>query len=317
MGRILIGTAGWADRTLVQCGRFYPRGTSTAEARLRHYASVFPLVEVDSTYYALPSEANAARWAERTPPGFVFDVKAFSLLTGHPTRPDVLPRDLAAELSPELRAKRNVYPEDLPAAFVDEVFARFRSALAPLAAAGKLGSILLQFPPWLTAGQPSAAKIVRVARRLAPLDVSIELRHGSWLSPEYADRTRAFLERERLPFVCVDMPQGFDESLPPLPIVTSPRRAVVRFHGRNRDTFSAKVESAAERFKWLYTDGELDEWTRRIDEIAERTEEVHVIMNNCFQDYAVRNASDLVRLLAANATRPSEETACRDEGDAT
>jgi uncharacterized protein YecE (DUF72 family) len=298
MGRVLVGTAGWADRTLIQCGRFYPRGTSTAEARLRHYASVFPLVEVDSTYYALPSEANAQRWAERTPPGFVFDVKAFSLLTGHPTRPEVLPRDLAAELPKEVLAKRDVYPDDLPAALVDEVFTRFRSALGPLRDAGKLGSILLQFPPWLEASRHSANVVAKVARRLAPLDVAIELRHGSWLSPEYAERTRAFLEREHLPFVCVDMPQGFDESLPPLPLVTSPRRAVVRFHGRNRATFTAKVESAAERFRWLYTEAELSEWTAKIEEIAERTEEVHVIMNNCYQDYAVTNARDVVRLLA-------------------
>ncbi|MBR8317260.1 DUF72 domain-containing protein [Burkholderia dolosa] len=79
---ILVGTASWTDKTLIESGAFYPPGCSSAEARLRYYASVFSVVEVDSSYYAMPSATNSALWVERTPPGFVFDMNAFRLFTG-------------------------------------------------------------------------------------------------------------------------------------------------------------------------------------------------------------------------------------------
>lgn len=297
MALIRVGTAGWTDPTLVRCHRFYPKSAKTAEARLRHYASVFPLVEVDATYYALPSVENAHAWAERTPPDFVFDVKAFSLLTGHPTRPVVLPRDLQAELTDEQLAKRNVYATDLSAPLVDEVFRRFRDGVAPLAEAKKLGSILLQFPPWLAASRPNAGFIQRVARQLDGLPVTVELRNATWLDDAHRDRTLSFLRTLKLPLVCVDMPQGFASSLPPLAVATAKRLSVVRFHGRNRATWETKTKSAAERFDYLYTKDELSEWVDRIAELSEEADEVHVIMNNCHEDKAVHNARDIGELL--------------------
>src|SRR6266487_4975264 len=108
-GSILIGTSSWTDPTLVKDGNFYPSGTKSAEARLRFYASKFPLVEVDSTYYFPPSERNAELWIERTPPDFTFNIKAYSLLTNHPTRPDSLYKDIRDALPKELAEKRNVY----------------------------------------------------------------------------------------------------------------------------------------------------------------------------------------------------------------
>ncbi len=97
-GRILIGTSSWTDPTLIKDGNFYPPGTTSAKARLEFYASRFPLVEVDSTYYFPPSEKNSVLWIERTPPDFTFNIKAYSLLTNHPTRTESLYKDLAAEL---------------------------------------------------------------------------------------------------------------------------------------------------------------------------------------------------------------------------
>ena len=84
MGKLYIGTASWTDKTLIESGRFYPKGVSTAEARLRFYAERFDTVEVDSSYYAIPAERNAVLWAKRTPEGFIFNIKAYSMLTGHP-----------------------------------------------------------------------------------------------------------------------------------------------------------------------------------------------------------------------------------------
>src|SRR6187200_493785 len=142
-GQILIGTSSWTDPTLVKEGNFYPPGVSTAEGRLRFYAERFPIVEVDSTYYFPPSEQNSALWIERTPKDFTFNIKAYSLLTNHPTRPNSIYKDLQEAVPPD---KKNVYREQLPDEVVEEVWQRFREALMPLHSAGKLGAILFQFP---------------------------------------------------------------------------------------------------------------------------------------------------------------------------
>jgi uncharacterized protein YecE (DUF72 family) len=297
VSRILIGTAGWTDPTLLRKGTFYPRGTSDAAARLRVYASRFPLVEVDASYYAPPTRRHASRWAERTPDDFTFNVKAYSLLTGHPTRPGSLDADLRKTLPPELMARRHVYPGDLPQAMVDEVFHRFAAALSPLREAGKLGVVLLQFPPWFEAGHESAQQIARAARRLEGLPAAVELRHESWLSAPFRERTTAFLARLDLPFVCVDMPQGFASSLPAVPLATSKRLALVRFHGRDPVAWASKPETAAERFRYLYSRAELSEWKPRIESLSAPGADVHGVMNNCFEDHAITNAADMAAIL--------------------
>jgi uncharacterized protein YecE (DUF72 family) len=76
VGNVYYGACSWTDRTLIDAGTFYPGNAQTAADRLAHYASQFPIVEVDATYYALPSERNAHLWVERTPSGFVFNIKA-------------------------------------------------------------------------------------------------------------------------------------------------------------------------------------------------------------------------------------------------
>ena len=94
--KILVGTASWTDPSLINCGRFYPKGCNSAEDRLRHYASRFRLVEVNSSYYGLPSRSNSELWVERTQRDFIVSVKAFRLLTGHQTPLDVLPMQVCA-----------------------------------------------------------------------------------------------------------------------------------------------------------------------------------------------------------------------------
>ena len=145
---ILMGTVSWTDKSLIEAGTFYPRKSMSAQARLRHYAAEFPIVEIDSSYYALPAERNASLlWAERTPAGFIFDVKTHRLFTGHDTPPLTLPKDLLAALGP--LEKKNLYYDDVPPEIAAELWARFRSAPAPLQEAGKLGLVLLQCPPWV------------------------------------------------------------------------------------------------------------------------------------------------------------------------
>ncbi len=294
MGTILIGTSSWTDPTLVKEGNFYPPEAKTPEKRLRFYASKFPLVEVDSTYYFPPSEKNSVLWIERTPPEFTFNIKAYSLLTNHPTRPDSIYKDLQGEL-PE--GKRFVYREQLPEAVVEEVWQRFRDALMPLHSAGKLGAVLFQFPQWFVISRKSKAYIEECAARLPDYRVAVEFRHKSWMEERNAEESLSFLEEHDLPYVCVDMPQGFDSSIPPIAAATATDLAMVRFHGRNTAAWEQKSDTASERFRYEYGQAELAEWVPRIQDLATQARETHVLMNNCYQDFAVRGARELGGLL--------------------
>ena len=148
--KILVGTASWTDKSLIDSGKFYPPEAKSPEARVRHYPSLFPMVEVDSSYYAMPSASTAQLWAERTPADFVFNVKSFRLLTGHATQPKVLHSDIRAALPEALAGKKNLYYKDLPIPVLDELWRRFKQSLEPLAGAGKLiASPSRSMLPWL------------------------------------------------------------------------------------------------------------------------------------------------------------------------
>ncbi|HLZ36746.1 MAG TPA: DUF72 domain-containing protein, partial [Mycobacteriales bacterium] len=241
MGELLVGTASWTDKTLLASG-WYPKDADTPEKRLAYYASRFPLVEVDSTYYAPPNERTAALWAARTPPEFTFNVKAFSLLTQHPTRP----RALYADLRPD--TAKNLYLKDLEPTAVDAVWERFLSALTPLDEAGKLGAVLFQFPQWFPIGKRNKQYILECKRRCEPLRICVEFRNKTWLSADNAAETLDFLTSYAVPYVCVDMPQGHPSSVPPVLAATADL-AVVRFHGHSDKWESHDIY---ERFGYLY-----------------------------------------------------------------
>jgi uncharacterized protein YecE (DUF72 family) len=287
MGKIRVGTASWTDRTLLESG-WYPPGATNAEQRLAYYATQFPLVEVDATYYAPPAEQTAALWAQRSPDGFVFNVKAFSLLTGHPTKPSALYKDLRPETE-----KKTIYPADLDPGVYDEVWARFLSALQPLVDAGKLGVLLFQFPPWFTIKRANKQYLLEVSARSSPLRIAVEFRHASWFEAGNRDETLEFLRRNHLPYVSVDMPQGHRSSIPPVLEATADL-AVVRFHGHSQKWTSTNIY---EKFGYLYSERELKDWAPKLRQLAETTGETHVLMNNCYSDYAQRNAAQLLDLL--------------------
>lgn len=297
MGKALIGTASWTDKTLIKSGKFYPRQAQSAEARLRHYADNFPIVEVDSTYYYPPSERNAVLWIERTPSHFTFHVKAYSLLTGHPTRPDSLYTDLRESIPKESTDKRFIYAGKLPAEVIHEVWQRFADALLPLHSSGKLGVIHFQFPEWFFPTSESRDYILECKERLADYRIAVEFRHNSWLNEKNRTRAIEFLTKHQIPFTSVDMPQGFQSSLPPEVFATSKDLAYVRFHGRNTKNWEKASETATPRFQYLYKEAELDEWVPKIRSLMKQTKEVHILMNNCYRDYAVQNARQLATLL--------------------
>ncbi len=297
---VLTGSCSWTDKTLVEEGDWYPRKTMSAEERLRYYASQFPLTEIDSTYYAPPAERQVALWAARTPEGFRFDVKAYSLLTGHPTRPRSLWRDLREGLDAEVAEKRNVYPHHLGPEAMDEAWRRFEAALRPMHEAGKLGAVLFQYPPWFGPRRDNRAEVEALRERLPDYRISVEFLSPRWLASDRdRERTLGLLEELGLIFVCVDAPPVSE--LPRVLAVTNPDVFMVRFHGRSDSTWNDTTRSAAERFRYLYSDEELEELVAPIAEHASDARETHLLMNNCYRDYSVRNAAQLRDLLARDA----------------
>lgn len=292
MGEIRVGACSWTDRELLSSG-WYPEGLRTAEARLRYYTSRFPLVEVDATYYALPSTRNSVLWVERSPAGFRFDVKAFSLLTGHPTRPDALPADLRPAL-----ARRGGRPAADPG-LLDDVWARFSGALEPLRQADRLGTLLFQFPPQLAPDERAVAFLRECRERTAGWPVAVEFRHPGWWRPEHFASTFSLLTELDTAAVAVDTAQSLPTSIAPVTPVTTDRLAVVRFHGRNRAWGTGSKE---ERFRHRYTPEELSPWTPDIRAMADRSHEVHVLFNNCCGDAAVRAAETMNSLLDTSPT---------------
>lgn len=296
MSRIRVGTSSWTDKTLLASG-WYPDDAKTPEARLRHYASQFDVVEVDSTYYSLPSERNAVLWIERTPKDFVFNVKAFSLMTQHPTSVRGLPKDVRGLLPDD--APQRLYPKDIPSKVADLTWEMFRSALMPLHSAGKLGVVMFQFPQWFMPNRESREYILACRERLADYDIAVEFRQATWFADEDATRrTLDFLGGEEIPFVCVDMPQGFASSIPPLAEATSKRLALMRFHGRRSEVWGKRGVPVIEKFKYEYSKKELAEWTPRIEVLREQAKETHVLFNNCYRDYAPKNARQFADLIS-------------------
>ena len=296
---IRIGTASWTDPTMTAPGVFYPRGTDTAEDRLAYYAGTFPVVEVDATYYALPAARVAETWVVRTPPDFVFDVKAYALMTGQPTETKRLPKDIRTALPEALAAKVRVYARELPVELSDEVWRLFLAGVEPLRASGQLGSVLLQFPRWFFPTGESREAILHARERLAGARSAVEFRSETWFNDKNRERTFRFLTDNAIPFVMVDGPQGLRSSVPPIVAVTSPELALVRFHGRRRETWEAPGIPVVERFRYLYSKEELAEWVPRIREAAEEAREMHVLMNNCYANYGSTNARELAAMLEA------------------
>jgi uncharacterized protein YecE (DUF72 family) len=295
MTTILCGTAGWADKSLIACKRFYPRGCSSAQSRLAYYASIFPLVEVDSSYYALPSRTNSELWVERTPERFVFNVKAFRLLTGHQTGREALPPDIALQI-PE-SAKRNLYYRDFPAELLDEVWRRFFDALAPLKEAGKLGAVLFQFPPWLTSSAQGKAHVETCASRMSGYTMAIEFRNPSWLDDKHRPWTLGFEREHGIAHVVMDAPPDATTRAQTIWEATNDELAIVRLHGRNAETWNATGPSASGRFNYEYSDEELLELSIEIRRLAKQVSKTHVIFNNCFEDQGQRNGRTMMKLL--------------------
>jgi uncharacterized protein YecE (DUF72 family) len=272
--KVRIGTCSWADESLSK--HWYPKGVRSAEERLRFYADHFDTVEVDSTYYRLPDEDMVAKWAERTPAHFVFHVKAFGSMTRHPVKLEQIPPDLREAATVDERGRVERPSRELRG----EIFARFRQALEPLRAAGKLGGILLQFPSYVVPKPVSNSYLEWACEQLRGDRVLVEFRHRDWLEGDERARTLAFLEELGATFVVTDSPRTTAKNLVPTVVALTSRMTYVRLHGRNASTWNVRGRSAAERFDYLYSPDELREWVEPLRELSRQASEAYVFFNN-------------------------------------
>jgi uncharacterized protein YecE (DUF72 family) len=303
MGRIHVGTCSWTEKTMVDL--WYPKGVTTPEQRLRYYASRFDTVEVDSCYYAIPPKRYAQGWAERTPEHFIFHVKAYGLMTGH----EVDVRSLPPELRDYPHTVEHGRVHGAHPDMVDAAFDLFLDAIDPLREAGKLGGILMQFPPYFAAGDPAQVSrsldyLEYVASRLEGYRTLVEFRHPSWVAPARLPGTLAFLRERGLAYVSVDNPQfPAHSTMPPLAEATADV-AYVRMHGRNAATWFAKGAAASDRFDYLYSTAELEEWVPPVQQLASNADDTFVMFNNNKYDYAQRNAAEIATILGPHVVAP-------------
>jgi uncharacterized protein YecE (DUF72 family) len=264
---IRVGTCAWADES---CSKAWdPKGVKGSE-RLGYYAERFDVVEANSTFYRLPDEELVARWARLLPAGFTMHVKAFGLMTRHPVKLDVLPEDLQDAVEADERGR-----VDRPSREVrGEVFRRFLAALEPLREAGRLGGILMQFPPYVVPKERSYEYLEWAREQLAGYEMLVEFRHKAWF--EDPAEPLAFLEERGMTYVTVDAPPD----VIPLVVGRTSGTAYVRLHGRNRATWFKRTGSTAERFDYLYSPSELREWAKTLRELDGEAQAVYAMFNN-------------------------------------
>jgi uncharacterized protein YecE (DUF72 family) len=270
---IKVGVCSWADETLTKV--WYPKAVKSGEDRLRYYAERFDIVEANSTYYRLPDPHMVENWAQRTPPDFTMHVKAFGVMTRHPVKVDQLPTDLR-DVPTDARGRVDRPPREYRA----EVFNRFHASLEPLRSTGKLGGILMQFPPYVVYRPQSLEYLEWSQEQLGGDEMLVEFRHASWLDEENRADTLRFLEEHGMTYVTVDAPTTGGKNVLPTVVAATTETAYIRFHGRNAETWNKRTGSAAERFDYLYSEDELREWVPRLKELAGETQTVYAMFNN-------------------------------------
>ena len=291
-GVIRIGTCSWAEKSLIESGTFYPEGVTTPEQRLRYYADKLDTVEVDSSFYAIPTRHMVSAWAERTPPGFLFHVKAYGALTGHGIAPGTLPLELRELLPAADRGLDNVHVAE--PSLLKELARASVSALEPLRAARRLGFVVFQFPPWFGYKKANLDYLLYCKELMAGLPVAVEFRHGSWLTRHHSGSLFDFLREHKMTYITCDEPQyGTLATAPFVPEVTT-AMAYLRLHGRNAENW---LTHATPRYDYLYGAAELLEFARVARRLSERARMVFVMFNNCHAGHAASNALQLRELL--------------------
>ncbi len=271
-------------------------GTVVAPAQVVDRAKHSRVVEVDASNEPL-TERIVSPWWDATPENAVIDVRAHLLLTHHAAPIESIAPEVRDTLTAELRARRQLYAEDLPGRSLDAALDRFVASISSLRESGKFGAVVFPFPSYFTPGPRALDYLEWLRGRSGDLPIAVELRHRDWVAGKQREATMQFLTDHRLAYVCVDVPSGFDSSLPPLTVATTDT-AFVRFHGRNADAWERGADSGEDRFSYEYRDTDLEPWVPRLEKLAANAKSVHVMFSGRTTDAAIRNARLLVRVLS-------------------
>jgi uncharacterized protein YecE (DUF72 family) len=292
---VKVGNCSWAEKTLIQSREFYPSGVSTAEERLRYYSENFDVVEVDSSYYAIPSVKTVNLWAERTPPDFIFHMKAYGPLTGHSADLGSMPVELRDMVPTESLKEKRIYLKDREV--LNSAFTIFKTALMPLKTVNKLGVIVFQYPPYFTFKKENLDYILFCKEKMGDIQVGIEFRHGSWLEEKMRREVFHFLQKNDLIYITADEPQyGTMTTVPFVPEAVSDT-AYLRFHGRNRKNWLKRGIETSERYNYLYSEEELRSFIPAIREMNKKAKTVHAMFNNCHMGFSIRNSREMKKML--------------------
>ena len=292
---IRVGTCSWTEKSLIQSKEFYPKGVNTAEERLRYYADRFDVVEVDSSFYAIPSENTVSLWLERTPPGFTFHIKAFALLTGHSADLKALPPEVRDLLPVEsLTTNRVAVKEKEP---LEAAFRLFKAVCEPLRLSGKMGIVVFQYPPFVIHKKQNLDYILFCKEMMDGFSMGIEFRHGSWLERNNRDSVFRFLREHQLTYIAADEPQYGTLATVPFVSEVTTDIAYFRFHGRNNETWLKKGVETSLRYDYLYSDRELEEFIPPLSSIDQKAKVTYAMFNNCHGASATRNATKLKEMV--------------------
>lgn len=265
---IYIGVTGWGDHDSLYSGQIAPGN------KLKEYAGHFPVVEVDSAFYAIQPKRNAKKWVNETPDSFQFVVKAYQGMTGH------------------IRG-------EIPFKNKQDMFTAFKDSLEPYINGNKLAMILFQFPPWFACTRENVEYLRWCKREMDDLPCALEFRHQSWFLPKYRQGTVDFMKTENWIHSICDEPQSGEGSIPIVLEAVNPDRVLVRFHGRNVHGWQKKKgEDWREvRYLYKYNKTELQEWALSIRKLAEDCSDIYLLFNNNSGGDATDNAKDMMTIL--------------------
>jgi uncharacterized protein YecE (DUF72 family) len=279
-------------------------GITVPPADVVELAAQFRVLEVDAGTEIL-TDRIVGPWVDRTPEGFVLDVRAHRLLTHHAAPQESVWPEVRDLLSPELRARKTLYADDLVPKALDVALDRFLASIAAVVEFHKLSAVVLPFPSYFRPSPASLDYLAWIRERSGDLPLAVEFRHREWVDSRHRTETMEFLEEQRISYVGVDVPPGFDSSLPPLATATADL-AIVRLHGRNADAWLRDVDTGDDRFPSEYRRADLDAWVPRLTKLATTKHPVHAIVTTRGTEGASRNARLLVRALSEE---PSETPA--------
>lgn len=263
---VIIGLTGWSDHdTLLN---------NQKKLHLEDYAAHFPLVEVDTSFYAIPSPKTTTQWVRQTPAGFVFVVKAFQAMTLHKEWQDYFDSEQA-------------------------MYRAFMDMIAPISEEGKLKAVLFQFPPYFNCTKENISYLRYIAKQMEGLPVAIEFRNKSWYSETNREKTLALLTELKFIHTVVDEPQVGNGTVPIVLQATHPELTLVRLHGRNQfGWLKGNSENWREvRTLYRYNEEEIEEWKKYIQHLEKSSKEIVVIFNNNSGGDAADNAKQLEKAL--------------------